>query len=374
MTIATLLSKRDQAASGVAIGVNDTLMLKGLAIASIVLHNFFHLFGPVQQNEFHFRVARFTTFLHAMQDPRHAVQGLFSFFGHYGVEMFMFLSAYGLAIRYWETSQSWGEFLWSRIKKIYPTFFLAIIVWALYITASRVNPVEIFRHHLGNLALTVVGVQNLVPGADLPPVGPWWFLPFIMQFYCIWPGIKWVAKRYDVRGLIGLSCVSIALLYLANDYLDDRWAINLLETPIGHMPELCLGILVARYRVVPGRIALLAGALLTIGGNMERALWPLSFIGALVVMLAIYRFAGQGRRHSALIERLGTWSMAMFFVNGFVRLPLVAIAQRMPWTYGLLAGLFSFVLTVLIAQLLYRTEQMLRGIAIRWRYSVASGD
>jgi peptidoglycan/LPS O-acetylase OafA/YrhL len=96
-----------------------------------VLHNFYHSIpGAVLENEFHFVPTHFQNFLETVVDPRQTFQALFSFLGHFGVQLFMFLSAYGLALKYW-TTPSWRSFVWSRIRKLYPMFFLAVTLWLL---------------------------------------------------------------------------------------------------------------------------------------------------------------------------------------------------------------------------------------------------
>jgi peptidoglycan/LPS O-acetylase OafA/YrhL len=339
--------------------VSDTLTLKGIAIACIVLHNFYHLLGPVKENEFEFDPGRLTIFLQAMQDPRQVIQAFFSFFGHYGVQIFIFLSAYGLALRYWDRPQSWGDFMWSRIKKIYPAFLLALVTWVVF--RGMTNPSAMIHYNFGKVALTVLGIRSLVPGAGLPSVGPWWFLPFIMQFYALWPALKRFTKRFGPPGLIVLICASVVLLYLVNDILVARWSINLKEMPIGNMASICLGILAARYRWLPGTAFGLIGAALLVGGNAYHALWPLSFGGALLFALWLYRIAAPWLRNRAALTYLGVISMPLFFVNGFVRMPFFAIAQQNDWVYQLTLGFCSMGLSILVAQLLQNTEQMLRS-------------
>jgi peptidoglycan/LPS O-acetylase OafA/YrhL len=326
----------------------DTLILKGLAIASIALHNYYHLLGPVKENEFEFDPVRFTVFLQTILDPRQSVQAFFSFLGHYGVQVFVFLSAYGLAKSHWDTPEHWKPFMWSRARKIYPTFFVAVFAWALSFRVLAINPLQ----QVGPVVLTALGVENVVPGLGLPPVGPWWFLPFIMQFYCLWLGIRWIVKRYQITCLILLSVCSIASLYIANDLLVRRWSINLLETPIGHLSEICLGIFAARYGMLPGKTAGLIGGVLLLAGNANRAFWPLSCLGALLLILWLYQIVPQRLKNLAFLRDLGSCSMALFFINGIVRMPFLSVAQQKPWLWALLLGFASTALGVLIAHVL----------------------
>ena len=60
-----------------ALDHRDTAILKGLAIAAIVFHNFFHVVGAVRQNEFTFSSSRFSVFLITVVHPSLAIQAFF---------------------------------------------------------------------------------------------------------------------------------------------------------------------------------------------------------------------------------------------------------------------------------------------------------
>jgi peptidoglycan/LPS O-acetylase OafA/YrhL len=150
----------------------DTAILKGLAISAIVFHNFFHVIGTVRENEFTFDPARFGVFLQAVVHPSTAIQSLFAFYGHLGVQIFIFLSAYGLAKSHWNDPASWSSFMWSRVKKLYPMFGLVVLFWAV-LAAIYVGPIWVIRDAGPGLLFMLAGISNILPGLGLPPVGPW---------------------------------------------------------------------------------------------------------------------------------------------------------------------------------------------------------
>ena len=80
-------------------------LLRGIAILGIVLHNLAHTFPfAVKENEYTFSLGR--TFLlneYAHDIPATLPIQLLSFFGHYGVPIFVFLSGYGLVMKYERT-------------------------------------------------------------------------------------------------------------------------------------------------------------------------------------------------------------------------------------------------------------------------------
>lgn len=333
----------------------DCLILKGLAILTISFHNYFHLLSRVRENEFDFSRQRFLTYLTAIQDPSRIVQATLSFLGHYGVQIFVFLSAYGLAVRYWDHQPTWIEFIRGRVQKLYPMFLLSIALWALWVGFPRgpLGPLEVLWLQRNTLLLTVFGVLNIVPYHHQLPVGPWWFMPFIMQVYFLWPLLTRFARRFGPYGLCGLSIGALALTYAFNDMLAARWSISILQTPVGHLPECCLGIAVARFGYRPGKIAASVSAVVFLLSNLVAQVWILSFISGLVLIIWAYRQIRPILRPHGFLARVGNYSPALFFVNGFVRLPFVLIAARFGlWYVRLLLGVESVSLGLALALLM----------------------
>ena len=302
----------------------DTAILKGLAICAIVFHNFFHLLGPVHENEFTFDPSRFPVFLQTVIHPSMAVQALFSFYGHYGVQIFIFLSAYGLAKSHWDDTSSWSSFMWSRVKKFYPMFGLVILFWAA-LAVIILGPLTVLRVHVPGLILMLTGVSNLLPGIDLPVVGPWWFIPFIMQFYAIWPLLRRLTRKFGWQGLVVLSIACLVFTWALNPILM-HWSINLVENPLGRMRILCLGIIAARYPLrINAPIAITSFAVMILG-SAYASFAPFASLAFTVLALWLYCTARGVLRKSALFETIGNYSLAIFLVNGIVRIPFLAIA------------------------------------------------
>jgi peptidoglycan/LPS O-acetylase OafA/YrhL len=344
---------------GIPFDLRDGTVLKGLAILAIVLHNYFHLLpSAATENEFDFNPQRFRQFLDIVGDPRHTFQAVFSYLGHFGVQPFIFLSAYGLALKHW-TNPSWTGFVWSRIRKIYPTFLLALGLFLL-LKIVQDGPAGTLAYLLrqgDELLLTTLAVQNLIPGYGLPPVGPWWFLPFIVQFYCLWLALAAFCRRFGASGLVVLSAVCLGLTMALQLNLAGEWRINFLTLPTGHMPELGLGIAYARFgfRVGPG--SALVAAVLFILGNLYASLWGLTFISALVVLLYLYQSTRGVLRERRLLVGVGVVSMPLFFVNGFLRGPFWAAARSGLWYVELAVGLGFALVCVAVAYALWLVER-----------------
>ena len=75
--------------------------MRGLAIIGIFLHNYCHWLGfAVKENEYTFTMSKASSLMQAISNPDWNLPiHLISFFGHYGVPVFLFLSAYGLVMK-----------------------------------------------------------------------------------------------------------------------------------------------------------------------------------------------------------------------------------------------------------------------------------
>ncbi len=74
--------------------------LRTIAILSIVVHNFAHkLPGAAVENEFAFNIENSINFSNKVLSSDFLIH-IFSFWGHLGVPIFVFLSAYGLSLKY----------------------------------------------------------------------------------------------------------------------------------------------------------------------------------------------------------------------------------------------------------------------------------
>jgi peptidoglycan/LPS O-acetylase OafA/YrhL len=303
----------------------DTAILKGLAISAIVLHNFFHVVIPVHENEFTFDPSRFPVFLQYLVRPSTSIQSLFAFYGHFGVQIFIFLSAYGLAKTHWEHSESWSSFIWSRVKKFYPMFGLAVLFWAL-LASLQVGPIALAKMTGLEVMLMLAGVSTIIPGMGLPPIGPWWFIPFIMQFYAMWLLLRKLTVKFGWPALLVLSVICFVISYFANPILA-HWSINLNWTPIGCMRVICFGIIAARYPIrLNAYLAIPAFAIMILGSKYQ----SISYLCSLAIV--IFSLWLYGRMRSLLrgfhsLEKIGDYSLAIFLFNGIVRVPFASLAS-----------------------------------------------
>jgi peptidoglycan/LPS O-acetylase OafA/YrhL len=204
-------------------------------------------------------------------------------------------------------------------------------------------------------------VANFVPGQALKPIGPWWFMPFILQFYLVWSLIRRAVNRFGVHALALLSLTCVGLVYGLNPGLVSRWNINLMYCPVGHMPEICLGIAAARHRFFPGTVLLACSSVTFMLSNLYYGWWALSYSSVLLIMLWSYRHLGV-LRGSRILVYLGRRSLEIFLVNGFTRHPFV-IRAAAGFT-GLVLGLVSLVMAIAVAELLAQLSSRLARMSL----------
>ena len=120
--------------AGGPLNTAETAVLRGIAILVIVLHNFLHVMPQSPgENEMDFDARRGAAVVERHRgDSTATPRLLFWYFGHYGVQIFIFLSAYGLTRKFAARVPSYAAFLGSRFAKIYPPFLLAILLYLVW--------------------------------------------------------------------------------------------------------------------------------------------------------------------------------------------------------------------------------------------------
>lgn len=308
----------------------EGISLRGWAILAIVLHNFTHWVEATPgENEFTFDPVRVELFMQGLATaPLDVFRLFFSFLGHYGVQIFVFLSGYGLFRKYRDSLPGVWAFFGSRLLALYPAVALAALAYFGY---------ETFRTGFAEVAKTTIpllgqatGVSNFHSGWVHKPIGPWWFLSLVLQFYLLFPWLRRAAAESLSRlAVIGGS--ALLLEVVANSYCRSQLGFNLNHTVVGHLPVFCLGMAMARIERLPvaayGMVA--AFGLFVLGQFAEQAWWFSGLVLILWAVPAIRWLEGRlPKRVTAVFAFLGRISLPLFLVNGFFRNPFVYFAQE----------------------------------------------
>ena len=229
-------------------------ILRGIAIVGIVLHNYCHWLRPiVKENEYQFNQHNVDWFNNVMAHGfnERTFFHLLSFFGHYGVPIFLFLSAYGLVMKYegaktqilpdsGSTNEpnalSFLRYHWLKL------FRMMIVGFAAFILIDAMTEGQ---HHYEVMDIVAqMGLfNNLLPNPDdIIWPGPYWFFGLMLQLYIVYrlflyrKGWTWVVAFIAV-------CTIIELLCDPNGEPLNRWRYNF----VGGMLPFGLGLLYAKY-------------------------------------------------------------------------------------------------------------------------------
>lgn len=229
-------------------------ILRGIAIVGIVLHNYCHWLRPiVKENEYQFNQHNVDWFNNVMAHGfnERTFFHLLSFFGHYGVPIFLFLSAYGLVMKYESAKTqslpdsgstnepnalSFLRYHWLKL------FRMMIVGFAAFVLVDAMTEGQ---HHYEVMDIVAqMGLfNNLLPNPDdIIWPGPYWFFGLMLQLYIVYrfflyrKGWTWVVAFIAV-------CTIIELLCDPNGELLNRWRYNF----VGGMLPFGLGLLYAKY-------------------------------------------------------------------------------------------------------------------------------
>ena len=189
--------------------------LRGIAIMSIMLHNFCHwLPFAVPENDFSFDAEKYIQFWTLSSWDTLFIQ-FFSFWGHLGVSVFVLLSGYGLVLKYDNTNINWKSFTVSHYKKLCIPMVLGFIAYFIvkfvynhpvYQDLSTIIPIKRF-------VAQITMIINFLPNPHrLIEPGPYWYFGLTMQLYFVY--LLLLYKRSIAYITIIALCVFIFSLFL----------------------------------------------------------------------------------------------------------------------------------------------------------------
>lgn len=335
---------------------DDTLIIKGAAIILICLHNFFHWLPPSPgENEFLFFADCINNLFSMLAEkPQEFVNILFSYFGHFGVQMFLFVSGYGLAVSMQKNEKNWLPFFWERIKKLYPLLIVGVLF--LFLTTILAEGRIFSDTEQTELCYKLFFIHTLVPGSALTLNGPWWFFALILQLYIFFPLLYRLTKRFGWKAFLSICIISYAIIYIYKFKLGlfDGEMI-MMNTP-GHLPEFCLGILLATNRQPKMSIIwLIAAVALFVLGNFYKYFYPLTFLAITIITIFIYQGLKAIPIRKQIVKKslvyIGGLSMAIFAVHGALRIPVLKFAKLHDGALWHILGAIVFCIVVWCASI-----------------------
>lgn len=333
--------------------MNDALLtraecaaLRGLAIIGIFLHNYCHWLGPVvKENEYTFSQHNVDWLTAVMASPDGLLPAhLVSFFGHYGVPVFLFLSAYGLELKYGRTLYApTFRFVAYHWKKL---FSMMIVGFVSFTIVDAITPGR-WHYTLTQVVAQLAMVNNLLPDPDhnIWP-GPFWFFGLMLQLYAVYRLLLYKRHWAWTVGAM-VVCLGVQLAFAPESEALNWYRYNFM----GGMLPFGLGLLYARYgnRIILthlNTLSLLVSVVfcgfLVMWMSASYLLW--SVVPLVVCILCVYvvKLLSQAARRPVgawLMARLvwmGEISAALFVIHPVLRKVFIPISRHGDIYTGLL--------------------------------------
>jgi len=341
----------------------QTSVLKAIGIILIAFHNFLYWTNDIGCNELQLDTGRVSVLLGFIKEnPLNIIDAFFSFLGHYGVQIFIFASGYGLCKqfikrRYRLTLSSYTGYLKYRLVKIYALLLFGIVICSVFF-------IDEMKGYLYSMFLLLVGLRNFSYSTVFGVIGPWWYFGLAVQLYIIFPFLYGIIDKKGKRGFYILLLISYLLIYLLWT-LFEKLRIPVFGIFIGHLPEFLLGIAFARIHDLKLDVKIFVAAVLVfIFSNKFQAVFPLSFLSMTVISIfLIYKIIGKipEKIYSGLIF-IGSISMFIFLINGPIRSFAIYNIVRPYNLNPLFSSLINFIVVVIISYILSLLYGKLRSL------------
>jgi len=326
---------------------NECTAMRGIAILAIVLHNYCHFISKiVQENEYQFFVSHNEQLWQVISHPDELLPvHLFSFFGHYGVPVFLFLSGYGL-VRKYETSDDCCPPV-KFVRYSYLKLLRMLIVgFSLFICVDMVTPGR-FQFHWDNVIAQLLMYINVLPEPEktIWP-GIYWFFGLMMELYIVY-------RLLFYRRSSWIAVALIVVCWLLQAFCDPEGeTLNRLRyNCIGGLLPFGLGIIAARVRTLrTGSTTPTDSAYAPYGP----ILWLLVFILSVALVFA-------------MSFNFHTW---LLWIPVFIILGTIALVKAMPkWMLSIVTWFGSISAAMFVAHPIARKL----FITVAWKQDVYDG-
>ena len=347
---------------------DQTSIIKGIGILLILFHNFFHWIMPMDsmENEFHLSSNYVREFLNSFADsPGEFINILFSFLGHYGVEIFIFISGYGLAKSFMHKEKSWGRFMCDRLKKLYPMLLIGIVFY--FFSRISMNYALLSNDELKSILYKLLFIHIFIPGETMTINGPWWFFGLIVQLYIFFPLLYKMISKYGFKAFAAISAFSYMTIFIVLNNVTFHGGVTIMQHCIGHFPEFCLGIYLGKKEKISSNLWIFLAALTVfILGNFYNAFFPFTFLSITYIFLFIFI------KIINLNPKVGTTRKVMIFI-GNISMMLFVTHGMFRWQFVCLAKNYNNPVTTIIFALLFFIEAIIISLAAKAIYDWITG-
>jgi peptidoglycan/LPS O-acetylase OafA/YrhL len=184
-----------------------------------------------------------------------------------GVYMFFLLSGYCLAMKY-DYTMSYGRFLWTRLLRIVPAYWVSIAIWCMLVSAGVTSASIQIKDVLFHMFFIHVFFSDTFFSVS----GVFWFLGDMMQLYLLFPVLFWICRRWFLGVVFAVVPFGITLLLVKKcGFLYPGFA----KSSLMYMTPYIAGILFCMY---PVRIRCQGIRFLLLGLSIALFFWKIPWL------------------------------------------------------------------------------------------------
>ncbi len=349
---------------------NECTAMRGIAILAIVLHNYCHFISKiVQENEYQFFVSHNEQLWQVISHPDELLPvHLLSFFGHYGVPVFLFLSGYGLVKKYEQGDKVAAlPFVRYNYLKLLRMLFVG---FSLFICVDMVTPGR-FQFHWDNVIAQLLMYINVLPEPEktIWP-GIYWFFGLMMELYIVYRLLFYLRSSW-------IAVALIVVCWLLQAFCDPEGeTLNRLRyNCIGSLLPFGLGIIAARVRTlrtgsttptdsayapygpILWLLVFILSVALVFAMSFNFYTWLL-WIPVFIILGTIALVKAMPKWMLSIVTWFGNISAAMFVAHPIARKLFITVA----WKQDIYDGLMLYIIAVIaiswaVKQLIDRIPQ-----------------
>lgn len=220
--------------------------------------------------------------------------------GHYGVDLFLFLSGFGCTYSLSKTTTT--RFYLKRALRIFPTCF--IIGFVIYILDIYLNSEKIFI----NAPLNILSLQR-------------WYIQAILIYYMLCPLFLHVIYRFRIYAIIAITLFCIIAYMTLPDLFPFR-----LHLILQRMPVFCIGIYFALFDMKISKLFVFISclfliiAILSSLSKIPHQIWPFSLAFStpfICIGLSLLKPFFEKIRLKPIIETLGVFSLELYLTHEY---------------------------------------------------------
>lgn len=349
---------------------DNSMILRGIAIIFIMLHNFLHvsLFGFSKENEMGFSEETANAFFNAISNGSNVFGEFFSHLGWIGVPVFVFLTGFGIALK----SPIGKSEAITYIKRNYLKLLALMLPAVLFFAGIDILKGDFWPGLIKRFSYLTMLTNFAYPYLSCNP-GVYWYFGLTFQFYLLW---ALFGRRMNCKNLLVWSVILLAGLYGLTAFASPESLSIFRHCFTGWFPVFALGVWLGMSKkgdnLVPKSIWMeLLLFIVFIALIILFSKWMLSWVFIPIIALGWFIVIGlmlmRTRYLSGIFRWIGKYSACIFVCHPIAR--LIVNSGVYPRLHNVLAVVVIYVVLTMGLAFLY--DKLYKWILNKFSTSIA---